>query len=218
MVTIDAGSLRVSHRLPRGWSWTLLIAVATALLAAIGLMRAGFGADGLDAAALSAGRFAAMVFFAAIVAGPLSRLFAAQVFRGYGARRRDILRGFCASYALYIVIAMGAAFWAGQGPAPGMAAFAIFSFAMLAVMAGASTRTVGKYLGRSVQHAVLALAAIYFWLCFVVPVLTRIDGPHRPDAYYGFCMLLMIGALLLRFADSYAGYMRAARDDARAAR
>jgi hypothetical protein len=69
-------------------------------------------------------------------------------------------------------------------------------------MAAASTNGFKKYLGKSAQHTMLCVTALYFWLCFVLPVLARIDGPYRPDAYYGLCMLFMIGAVLLRFADS----------------
>lgn len=204
MVTIDAGPLiSRARRSAPAWSWTALIAAIALMLAASGLVTYGFDTRGLGAAALVAKRFACVVFFAALVLGPLGRLFAAGAFRALVALRHDILRGFCASYALYIGFDLAPALWAAQRPAPDMVVFTAFSIVALALMAAASTNGFRKYLGKSAQHAVLRVTAIYFWLCFVLPVLARIDGPHRPDAYYGLCMLLMIGAVLLRFADSY---------------
>jgi hypothetical protein len=203
MVTIDAGPLIIQTRRPApGWSWTTLIAAITLVLAASGLVAYGFDADGLRAAALVVKRFACVVFFAALITGPLGRLSTAGALRTYGALRRDILRGFCASYALYIAFDLAPALWTAQRPTPDMIVFTAFSIVALAFMAAASTNGFKKYLGKSAQHTMLCVTALYFWLCFVLPVLARIDGPYRPDAYYGLCMLFMIGAVLLRFADS----------------
>jgi hypothetical protein len=42
----------------------------------------------------------------------------------------------------------------------------------------------------------------YFWLAFISEDLRHIYGPHRPDDYYGLSLLLLVGALFLRFASA----------------
>jgi hypothetical protein len=54
----------------------------------------------------------------------------------------------------------------------------------------------------------LATAAGYFWLCYALMALARISGPHRPDAWYGFSLVLMVAALLARYADHWFGQSR----------
>ena len=54
-----------------------------------------------------------------------------------------------------------------------------------------------------VRRVLLGTAAIYFWLCYCLMALARISGPHRPDAFYGISLSLMIAALLLRYADRW---------------
>ena len=49
----------------------------------------------------------------------------------------------------------------------------------------------------------------FFWLTYALTGLARISGPHRPDAFYGFSLSLMVVALLLRFADRFAAKIRA---------
>jgi hypothetical protein len=47
----------------------------------------------------------------------------------------------------------------------------------------------------------LGVGMACFWLAYALTGLARISGPHRPDAFYGFSLSLMMIALLLRFAD-----------------
>src|SRR5438067_2286509 len=53
------------------------------------------------------------------------------------------------------------------------------------------------------RRAVLGAAAVYFWLCYCIMALARLSGPHRPDAFYGISLSLMVVALLLRYADRW---------------
>jgi hypothetical protein len=55
---------------------------------------------------------------------------------------------------------------------------------------------------------------MYFWLCYALMALARISGPHRPDAYYGISLCLMVAALLLRYADHWLERRDIARADA----
>jgi len=46
-------------------------------------------------------------------------------------------------------------------------------------------------------------ATIYFWLSYCLMALARISGPHRPDAFYGISLCLMVTGLLVRYADRW---------------
>jgi hypothetical protein len=211
MVAIDTGMVIPGRAMPfNSKSLIAMAAAATALLAAAAFAWHGFGDNGLRAASAIATRFASLVFFAALAAGPISRLFPGAVFRAIGAARRDVLLAFCASYALYVISVIGPHLLWAEGLTAGMAGFTIFSSIILAAMAGASTGWFESHLGKPAQRAILGVAAAYFWLCFVLAGIAHISGPHRPDGYYGFCLSLMVAALLLRFADSFRAHLRGA--------
>jgi hypothetical protein len=212
MVAIDAGiGLPGRETSFNSKSLIALAAAATFLLASSALVWEGFDGNGLRAASAIATRFASLVFFAAIIAGPLCRLFPAKVFRAYGVMRRDVLLAFCASYGVYILTILGPNLLGAGGLTPGMVLFAAFSTVILVTMAAASTGWVEIHLGKPAQRTILGVAAAYFWLSFALVGLAHLDGPHRPDGYYGCCLLLMIAALLLRFADSFIIHMKAPR-------
>ncbi|HEY5346868.1 MAG TPA: hypothetical protein VIJ72_01650 [Rhizomicrobium sp.] len=209
MVAIDAGIALPGHGASfNSKSLIALAAGATIVLAAGVLAWNGLDDNGLRAASAIATRFASFVFFASIIAGPLCRLFPAKPFRAYGAIRRDLLLAFCASYGVYIFTIVAPHLLLNEGLTMGMALFAVFSGAILAMMAGASTGWFATHLGRPAQRAILAVAAIYFWLIFTLVGLAHLNGPHRPDGYYGFCLLLMVAAVLLRFADSFVIHLK----------
>ena len=210
MVAIDAGPIVLSgRRLSFGARLVVLSTAATFLLAVTVLAWNGFDAIGFRVASEAATRFASLIFFASIIAGPLCRLFPAHAFRAYGVLRRDILLAFCASYGVYILRVVTPHLLALQGVTPGMMLFAAFSAGILAAMAGAATDWFETRLGRPAQRAVLGVAAGYFWLLFTLAGIIHLNGPHRPDGYYGFCLLLMLAALLLRFADSFMIHLEA---------
>jgi hypothetical protein len=54
----------------------------------------------------------------------------------------------------------------------------------------------------------LGVGMAFFWLTYALAGLSRISGPQRPDAFYGFSLSLMVIALLLRFADRFAAKIR----------
>ena len=59
-------------------------------------------------------------------------------------------------------------------------------------------------LGDKARRAIAGLAAIYFWMCYSLMALAHLSGPHRPDGFYGFSLMLMIAALLMRFGERLA--------------
>src|ERR1700759_4910134 len=104
MVVLDNaaafGKEKVPFRLPK-FSMTGTIAMAAAVLVFGSLTARGFSDNGFRLASQNAWRFACVVFFAAIIAGPLGRLVPA--FRRLQKDSCALFMAFCAAYGVYLV-------------------------------------------------------------------------------------------------------------------
>jgi len=141
-----------------------------------------------------------------------------RVFSGFSVPERfsaKLIWGFCASYAIYLlsvflpnVIRLSA----------GATLMVMFGGSVMLVMTATAAplkRLGGKpVIPEKVRRTLLGTAAIYFWLCYSAMALARISGPHRPDAYYGISLCLMIAALLVRYADTWFGFRQSPADQA----
>ena len=181
------------------------IAIMAMLLVLGAIVARGFSENGFRLGSQLAWRYTSFVFFAALVAGPLCRV-AARFFPAFTAPEslgRKLVWGFCASYAVYLLsifvpnvvdMSAGATLMVlfGAGVALAMAATA------------APLRLHGRALmGEKLRRTFLGTATGYFWLCYALMGLARISGPHRPDAFYGISLCLMVAALLARYADRW---------------
>lgn len=185
------------------------IALIAALLVFGAIVARGFGENGLRLGSMLAWRFACLVFFAALVCGPVcrigSRLFHTACPESLS---RKLVWGFCASYGVYLlsvflpnVIRLSA----------GATLMTLFGGSVVMIMAATIapiTRHGRALIGEKTRRTMLATAAGYFWLCYALMALARISGPHRPDAWYGFSLVLMVTALLVRYADHWFGKSR----------
>jgi len=180
-----------------------------ALVAAVIVMGAifyrGFTENGFRLGSQLAWRYTSFVFFAAMVGGPACRSVA-RLFPAFTAPQslgRKLVWGFCASYGIYLlsvfvpnVIALSA----------GATLMVLFGGGVALVMAATvmPLNFHGRALmGERLRRTFLGTAAAYFWLCYAVMGLARISGPHRPDAFYGISLCLMVAALLVRYADHW---------------
>ncbi len=179
----------------------------------------GFSENGFRLASQTGWRFTSIIFFAVLAACPTGRLAGRFIpaLRLLGNITPELMRGFCASYGVYLLavlvpnairLSMGALL------------FVLFGALVISVMAAAAaprnlicggTPWIGRRLARlrlrgsKMRRGLLGTAMAYFWLCYSLLALARIHGPHRPDAYYGISLLLMLLGLLLRFADRWVG-------------
>jgi hypothetical protein len=181
------------------------VALGAALVVMGAVFYRGFSDNGFRLGSQLAWRYTSFVFFAAMVAGPLCRIAARFVpaFTAPEALGRKLVWGFCASYAVYLlsvfvpnVIALSA----------GATLMVLFGAGVALVMAAAVTplRWHGRaVIGEKLRRTFLGTATIYFWLCYALMGLARISGPHRPDAFYGISLCLMVAALLARYADHW---------------
>jgi hypothetical protein len=207
---VSLGKQKVPFALPK-ISLVGAIALAAIAVAAGSLAARGFSDpdNGFRLASQNAWRFASFVFFAAIIAGPLGRLIPGL---GHLAQQScKLFWGFCASYGVYLVaVLLPNAFGPQNAERASVNLFLLFGAGVTLVMALAISPRMAEKMGEGVQRALFGVSTIYFWLCYAMMGLAYISHPHRPDGYYGLVLGLMIGALLIRFADSFVMRMRPA--------
>jgi hypothetical protein len=212
MVALDNSSLIGTGRksgLPRLNLGPLVggIGLLAVLLVVGAILLRGLSENGFRLGSQLAWRYTSFVFFAALVAGPVCRIAART---GYFTCPENLSRklvwGFCVSYAVYLlsvflpnVIRLSA----------GATLMVVFGGTVAAVMAltVAPLKRLGgaPLIGEKTRRAMLSTATIYFWSCYALMALSRLYGPHRPDAFYGVSLCLMVVGLLLRYADRWFG-------------
>ena len=190
------------------WS---LIALAAVLVCLGGFAAHGFDENGLRLGNQLAWRFACLVFFAAAIAGPVTRLVRWEWLRRAGQERHQLIWGFCASIGVYLASlivpnTLTPASLDHEGLTAGMMLFVIFGAALTIVIAYvASPRS---NLAEQSRKTLLAVGMSYFWLAYALTALSHLSGPHRPDGFYGVSLILMLAALLMRFVDNFVKKMR----------
>lgn len=183
-----------------------IIGLVSAALGLGAMVLHGFNNDGVRLGSEITWRFASFVFFAAAIVGPLCRLVPHPICRALNPLRRQLIWSFCASYAVFLASLLLPNTAAGvtyDDTTAGMTLFSLFSGLAALVMAYAASRQAVQLVGEKARRAFLSVAASFFWLTYALTGLAHLSGPHRPDAFYGVSLSLMILALLLRFADRF---------------
>src|SRR3569833_2867329 len=195
---------RVPPRLPFLVVFVALLALA---VFAAGFTLRGFSDNGVRFGTQLVWRFNCLLFFAALVAGPVGRLAGLQWLAQAG---RPLLQGFCAAMAVYFgAVLLPNLLAVPDGVRPvgittGMTVFVFFTGTVTLVMAAAVNRSLCEQVGHAACRTLLGVAVAYFWLCYSLMGLAHISGPHRPDAYYELSVILMLVGLLARFAEHFA--------------
>lgn len=188
-----------------------MIGGAAALISLFGFASHGFDENGLRLGNQLAWRFACLVFFAVIVAGPVGRLVPSERLRRACRQRHQLVWGFCASFGVFLASLIVPNTFTPpsldhQGLTFSMALFAGLGAVLIMVVAYAASPQ--RNLAEQSRRAILGVGLIYFWLAYTLTALSHLSGPHRPDAFFGASLILMLIALLLRFADNLAQRMR----------
>jgi len=160
---------------------------------------------------MNAARFASSVvlFTSSIVfslyymAGPVARLIRSDVTKTFGEERFAMAYGFIGMMGVFLASILTPDYLlTGRVPFPTLVyvAFTAMVGAVFLMSAG------NKRTDQSVTlRAFRGLSSAYFWLAFAFIDMDRMIGPHRPDANpYGISLLLLVIALLVRFADAFA--------------
>lgn len=213
MVAIDSGldSGRqpiLNIKLPLAF----FIGAAAALIGLGAMVVNDFSESGLRLASELDWRFTCLVFFVAAIAGPVGRLLPFAFSKTLGALRRQLIWSVCASYGVYLATLL-LPNWFGHtgiegGVTGGMMLFALFSGLVMLVMAYAASREAEIQFGAATQRALISVAMSFFWLTYALTGLAHLSGPHRPDAFYGVSLGLIIFALLLSFSDQFIAKLR----------
>ena len=200
------GRLRLAHY--PGWA---MLASATALICLSGFAARGFDDNGLRLGSELAWRATFLIYFVAVTAGPVARLVPLRALQRICGGRRQLTWGFCASFAVYlasVLVPNTLAPMTWNGETAGMPVFVAFGLSLILVIAYAAGDHAAHFLGEKAKRALLGVGLLTFWLAYAAAGLAHISGPHRPDAFYGFSLGLMIAALLLRFADCFVTRIR----------
>jgi hypothetical protein len=212
LVTIDSGIHSGTRPvLNVGITLSGVTGMAAALLGLSVMAAHGFDDDGVRLGSQITWRFASFVFFAAVAAGPLCRLIPLEVCKRLDGARRQLIWSFCASYAVFLASLLLPNSLGGvthDDATAGMILFSLFGGLAVVVMAYAASRHAAAQVGEKSRLALLSVAASFFWLTYALTGLAHLSGPHRPDAFYGVSLSLMIIALLLRFADRFVAKLR----------
>jgi hypothetical protein len=129
--------------------------------------------------------------------------------RGLRGFRRQLIWGFCAGFGVYLALMLAPVLLMHAPMAPDMMVFLGFGAVMTATVAFTASRSATAFLGDRARRSILGLGITYFWLAYSLSGLAHLSGPHRPDAFYGVSVCMMVAALLLRFADRLAVKLKA---------
>jgi hypothetical protein len=188
-----------------------IVAAIAAMVGLVAMAMHGFDDRGQRLASELTWRFASFVFFAAAITGPVCRVLPQAVRDQSSALRRQMIWAFCASYGVFLAMTLAPNTLGGVSHADltaSMTVFSIFGGLIVAVLAYATGRDAAALVGDPARQALKTVVGGFFWLTYSLTGLAHLSGPHRPDAFYGVSLSLMIVALLLRFADHFVAKFR----------
>ncbi len=147
-------------------------------------------------------RFSLLLFVAAMMVEPLSRIFPNQVMRAAAQERGSLILAFVVvsivSLACELVPSeLGTATMALQS-----FAYAMLTAGILIVMLFSAHPATRKILGAPAWRTMQRIATTYFWLVFTVTALDHVSRPNVTDHWWGISLLLLITAVLVRFTDA----------------
>jgi hypothetical protein len=206
MAAIDSDIRSLAPAFQLGRRKTTLALSGAALGLAVAIF--AFLAHGRDA---NAARFAATTVFRAsslafllfYLAGPVARLIPSLPTLAVARERTGLALAFAAFYVVFLVCALSPDYLAGAHVPLATVVFAIFSTVILGVILAGERSGLADASWRPALRAMETVGVAYFWMVYAVNDLDHLSGPHRPDGYYGLSLSILVGALLIRFADSF---------------
>ncbi len=181
-------------------------------LAAAFLAVASFSSSGPDSwpyASELVVRFATLAFPLAIAVGPAGRLMLGGNDWRVGRWSRMSLLGFAAIYAVFLLCVALPYFMTDSRMPLSTTGFCFFNTFILCALAVTATEHFSSVVGNRTVDTIHRVAVTYFWLVFAFADVAHLYGPHRPDGFYGLSLCLLVGAVLVRFADAFAMRLRA---------
>jgi hypothetical protein len=156
-------------------------------------------------------RFSLLLFVAAMVVEPIARLIPTRPTRAAAQERSSLILGFAMASAVSLSCVAAPSFLGGEAMSAPAVAYCLLTGIILVVMLFSAHPATQRLLGGPTWRAMQRIATAYFWLAFALTGMGRLIGPHRPDDWHGFALLLLVAALLIRFADTFILHLRAGR-------
>ncbi|MBS0470818.1 MAG: hypothetical protein JSR60_07080 [Proteobacteria bacterium] len=200
--TMDAQPRTESHPAPI----IAFAAFGAAALAAVSLLMSHDG-NGWKSAADAVSRFSMLLFVAAMTVEPLSRLV--PRFEAIGRERTNLVLAFVAASFAAIACVAAPHFLLGETLTVPAAAYCLVNGFILTVLLFCVHQETRRVLGAPAWRAIQRVATSYFWTVFVLIGVDKSIGPHIPDPWPGFSLLLLTAAFLLRFVDAFVQHRHA---------
>jgi len=187
----------------------LLFSVLISALIAAASLTVGAGDGSLwPLAAEMVGRFSLLLFVASMVVEPIARLVPSRATEAMGRERGSLVLGFIAASVISLICVVAPSQLGGEPMTAPAIAYCLLTGAILVVMLFSAHPATLRFLGGPAWRSFQRIATAYFWLAFALTGISHLIGPHRPDNWHGFSLLLLVGALLIRFGDTFVAQIR----------
>jgi hypothetical protein len=212
MVVLDnaQGAPDIGGETSRSGGIVLFALIVAALLAGIALTLGAADGGGWTYAADIVSRFSLLIFVLTMTVEPVARLLHVRPTVAAARERGSLVLAFAAVSAVSLCCLLAPS-WLGHEPisAPAIA-YCILTAIILTVMLFSIHPGTGRVLGGPAWRAMQRIATAYFWMAFLLTGIERLIGPHQPDYWHGFSLLLLVAALLVRFTDTFVAHWRVA--------
>ncbi|MEI9991277.1 MAG: hypothetical protein WDM86_14675 [Rhizomicrobium sp.] len=210
MIALDDAHLAPDVRsdTPHTGQVVLFAVLISALIAAASLTLGARNGYGWSLAAEMVARFSLLLFVAAMTVEPVARLIPSRATRAAARERGSLILGFVAASVLSLVCIVAPSRLGGEAMTTPAIAYSLLTGAILVVMLFSGHPATIRFLGAPAWRSLQRIATVYFWLAFALTGMSHLIGPHRPDDWHGLSLLLLVAALLVRFADTFVAHLR----------
>jgi len=210
MVALDSSHIAVE--VPEGTAHTgqivLFSVLISALVAAAALTVGATDGSGWALAAEMVSRLSLLIFVAAMMVEPVARLIPSRATRAAARERHSLILGFAAAAAMSLICTVAPSRLGGEPLTVPTIAYCVLTAGILVVMLFSGHPATMRFLGAPAWRSLQRISTAYFWLAFALTGVSHLIGPHRPDSWHGFSLLLLVSALLIRFADTFFLHLR----------
>jgi hypothetical protein len=196
---------------PHAGQVSLFALLISALVAAASLNLAVDGTSPWGLAADMVGRFSLFLFVAAMVVEPIARLIPSDTTEAAARERPSLMLGFAFATAMSLGCLMAPVYLGTEKLAGPVTVYSAMTAAIVVVLLISSHPATERFMGERAWRTLQRIATAYFWLAFSLIGIDKMVGPHRPDSWHGISLLLLVGALLIRFTDTFVAHVRRPR-------
>jgi hypothetical protein len=152
--------------------------------------------------------FALLLFVAAMIVEPLARLVPRAPLQAAARERPSLMLAFIGVSAASLACLAAPWLLFGEHLPITSAAYCFLGAIILFVMLFSAHPATMRLLGAPAWRTMQRIATSYFWIVFVLVGIDGIVGPHIPDPWPGFSLLLLAATVLLRFADAFIAFLK----------